>query len=102
MCPHEQLMFGVLFTGSHCVLQYCSRLSLTNKRGVTIFSAFAPAISFLLASDQRRVIHNDMLDTGEKHFCSITNTFHLDHRVAAISVRASPGGMTLAGGVLYS
>ena len=33
----------------------------TKKRGVTIFSAFAPAISFLLASDQWRVIHNGIL-----------------------------------------
>ncbi len=32
---------------------------------------------FFVASDQRRVIHNDMLDTVERHFCSIRNTFNL-------------------------
>ena len=61
VCPHEENDVRGLFHSlapSPAVLLDAAR---TNKRGVTIFSAFAPAISFLLASDQWRVIHNGIL-----------------------------------------
>ena len=75
--PHEKMMFERPFHSLALRPAVLLDAARTNKRGVTIFSAFAPAISFLLASDQWRVIHNGILDTEERHFCSIRNTFHL-------------------------
>jgi hypothetical protein len=42
---------------------------------VCIRSALAVAIPFLLASDQRRVIQDGILDTGEKRFRAKRDTF---------------------------
>jgi hypothetical protein len=41
------------------------------------FSAFAVAVSVLLASDQRQVNREAILDSREKHFCTIRDTIHI-------------------------
>jgi hypothetical protein len=76
-CPHEQSMSGAFSKGSHWVLQYLPDVVTHEQTGRAHFSSFAVAISFLLASDQQRVIQNRILDTGEKRFRSIRNTFQL-------------------------
>jgi hypothetical protein len=71
VCPHEQSMSGVFSIASHWVLQYLPDVVTHEQTGCAHFSAFAVAISFLLASDRQRVIQGGILNTWEKRFCPI-------------------------------
>ena len=71
VCPHEQSMSGVFSIASHWVLQYFPDVVTHEQMGCAHFSAFAVAISFLLASDQQRGIQDGILNTWEKRFCPI-------------------------------
>jgi hypothetical protein len=73
--PHEQSMSGVFSIVLHWVLQYSPDVVTHEQTGCAHSSAFAGAIPSLLVSDQQRVVQDGILDTGEKSFCPIRNTF---------------------------
>ena len=93
VCPHEQSMSGVFSIASHWVLQYLPDVVTHEQTGCAHFSAFVVAMSFLLASDRRRVIQVGILNTREKRFCPIKDISEL--LVAAWS-RGHLGGAATA------
>jgi hypothetical protein len=68
-------MSGVFSIASHWVLQYLPDVVTHEQIGCAHFAAFAVAISFLLTSDQWRLMHDDILNTGEKCFCPKWDSF---------------------------
>jgi hypothetical protein len=63
-------MSGVFSMASHWVLQYLPDFVIHEQTGCAHFSAFAVAISFLLASDRQKIIQGSMLRHSEKAFLS--------------------------------
>ncbi len=79
-------MSGIFSIASHWVLQYLPDVVAHQPLGCAHFSALAVAISFLLPSDQHKVIQKDILGTDTKRFCPIRHTinFNPGHRVAPV------------------